>query len=151
MTRASLVVATALMGLSAGLFAAFSYAVMPGLRRLDDASFVQAMRAVNAAILNPVFALVFVGAGAATAVALVLGWHTDARPWIVAGAVLYVVGAFLVTGAVNVPLNDALDTGAGGAAQLRDAFEQRWVVFNHLRSLLTTAAFVCLLVSLADQ
>ncbi|MRJ77420.1 DUF1772 domain-containing protein [Aeromicrobium sp. SMF47] len=151
MTRASLVVATALMGLAAGLFAAFSYAVMPGLRRLDDASFVQAMRAVNAAILNPVFAVVFVGAGAATAVALGLGWHADARPWIVAGAVLYVVGAFLVTGTVNVPLNDALDTGADGAAQLRDAFEQRWVVFNHLRSVLTTAAFVCLLVGLADQ
>ncbi|MCL3819206.1 anthrone oxygenase family protein [Aeromicrobium wangtongii] len=150
MTRASLVVATALVGLSAGLFAAFSYAVMPGLRRTDDATFVQSMRAINAAILNPVFLLVFVGAGVAALAAAILGWHTDARPWLVAGVILYAVGAFVVTGAVNVPLNDALETGTGAAAQLRDAFEDRWVVFNHLRSVLTTAAFVCLLVGLSQ-
>ena len=44
-------------GLVAGLFAGFAYAVMPGLRRADDATVVQAMREVNRAILNPVFAV----------------------------------------------------------------------------------------------
>ena len=63
MTRAAiLATATVLTGLSAGLFVTFSYAVMPGLRRTGDATFVQAMRAINSAILNPVFALVFGGA-----------------------------------------------------------------------------------------
>jgi uncharacterized membrane protein len=148
MTRAVLAAATVLMGLSAGLFATFSYAVMPGLRRTDDATFVHSMRAINIAILNPVFGIVLVGAGLAAAAALASGWGSAARPWLVAGLALYVTGAFVVTGAVNVPLNDALETGTDHAAQLRAAFEDRWVVFNHVRSVLTTSAFVCLVIGI---
>ncbi|MET1036658.1 MAG: anthrone oxygenase family protein, partial [Aeromicrobium sp.] len=110
----------------------------------DDAAFVESMRGINAAILNPVFAVVFVGAGLAAAVALIAGWGSDARPWLVAGLALYVVGAFVVTGFVNVPLNNALDAGTDTPSQLRAAFEDRWVAFNHARSVLTTAALVCL-------
>ena len=148
MTRAALAAATVLMGLSAGLFATFSYAVMPGLRRTDDSTFVHAMRAINVAILNPVFGLVFVGAGLAATAALASGWGSGARPWLVAGLLLYVAGAFIVTAAVNVPLNDALEAGTDHAAQLRAAFEDRWVLFNHVRSVLTTAAFACLVIGL---
>ena len=148
MTRAVLVLASVLTGLSAGLFATFSYVVMPGLRRTEDAAFVEAMRGINVAILNPVFALVFGGAFIVTAAALVTGRDGPARPWIIAALVLYVVGAFVVTFTVNVPMNDALETGRGSAASLREAFEDRWVLWNHVRSALTTAAFVCLLVGL---
>lgn len=144
MTRALLVAAMTLTGLSAGLFATFSYAVMPGLRRTDDATFVHTMRAINVAILNPVFALIFVGAAAASVAALVAGWGTGARLWLIAALVLYVVGAFIVTGAVNVPLNDALAAGSEGPAQLREAFEDRWIAWNHVRSVLTTMALACL-------
>jgi uncharacterized membrane protein len=143
MTRTLLVVATSLLGLSAGLFATFSYVVMPGLRRTGDATFVQAMRAINVAILNPVFVVVFVGAGLAAGMALVAGWNSDARPWLVAGTILYLVGAYVVTGAVNVPLNDGLESGTDSVGSLRAAFEDRWIVFNHARSVLTTIAFVC--------
>lgn len=147
MTRVLLSVATVLTGLSAGLFATFSYAVMPGLRRTDDATFVHTMRAINVAILNPVFALVFAGAGLVAAAALAAGWGSGARPWLVAGLALYVVGAFIVTGTVNVPMNDSLAVGTDGAEQLRATFEDRWIVFNHVRSVLTTASFVCLVVA----
>lgn len=144
MTKTLLVAATVLTGLSAGLFTSFSYAVMPGLRRTSDATFVQAMRAINVAIINPVFALVFVGAAVATVAALVAGWSDASRPWLIGGLVLYVLGAFVVTGAVNVPRNDALDAGASSATALRAEFEGTWVLWNHVRSVLTTAAFVCL-------
>lgn len=144
MTKILIVVATVLTGLSAGLFATFSYAVMPGLRRTTDATFVQAMRAINVAIINPVFAIVFLGAAAATVAALVAGWSGSSRPWLIAALALYVVGAFAVTGAVNVPRNDALEAGSGSATALRSEFESSWVLWNHARSLLTTAAFVCL-------
>src|SRR5688500_3369976 len=40
------VIAAVLSGLFAGLFATFSYAVMPGLRRTDDATFARAMREI---------------------------------------------------------------------------------------------------------
>jgi uncharacterized membrane protein len=50
---ATLVAGTVTTGLMAGLFAAFSYAVMPGLARTDDATFVRSMQRINVAILNP--------------------------------------------------------------------------------------------------
>ncbi len=62
MTRTLLTLSVIAVGLMAGLFAAFSYAVMPGLRRTDDDTFVRAMRAINEAILNPVFGVIFAGA-----------------------------------------------------------------------------------------
>lgn len=148
MTETLLLLSTALTGLSAGLFATFSYVVMPGLRRTGDATFVQAMRAINVAILNPVFAIVFAGAAVATAAALVSARATGARAWLVAALVLYVVGAFVVTFAVNVPLNDALEAGTDAPTALRSAFEGTWVAWNHVRSVLTTAAFVCAAVGL---
>lgn len=142
-----LVVATTLTGLSAGLFATFSYAVMPGLSRSDDDAFVSAMRGINVAILNPLFALVFVGSALATVASLVLGWDELARSGVIAGLATYVAGAFLVTGAVNVPLNNELEAGTNSSAELRRSFESRWVAWNHVRSVLTVAAFACLVVA----
>lgn len=144
-----LIIAAALTGLSAGLFATFSYAVMPGLRRSDDDAFVGAMRGINIAILNPAFALVFGGSFIAMIAALVVGWDDGSRGWIIAALVTYALGAFIVTGAVNVPLNDALEAGTDSPPALRHKFEDRWIVWNHVRSILTTAAFVCLLVALS--
>lgn len=146
MTRAVLVAGTVLMGLSAGLFVTFSMAVMPGLRRVGDAAFVEAMRGINLAILNPVFGVIFGGAFVVTAVALVLGWSDSSRPWVLAALVLYVVGAYVITFAVNVPMNDALEAGTGSATALRETFEDRWVAWNLARSVLTTSALVTLVV-----
>ena len=146
MTKTALLTATTLMGLSAGLFATFSYVIMPGLKRASDAAFVDTMRGINIAILNPVFALTFGGAFLVGLLALVLGWGDEARPWVLAGLVLYVLGAYVVTFAVNVPMNDALEAGKGSAASLREAIDDRWTTWNHARSLLSSGGFVCLVV-----
>ncbi|MCX6406307.1 MAG: DUF1772 domain-containing protein [Propionibacteriales bacterium] len=146
MTRTVLTFATLSTGLVAGLFAAFAYAVSPGLRRVDDDAFVQTMRAVNAAILNPVFGLLFAGGLVAVVAAGVLTWSSEARPWVVAGAVLY-AATVLVTLAANVPLNDALAVGDGSPAHLRSAFEDAWTRWNLVRTATGTAAFGCLVVA----
>lgn len=146
MTRTVLTLATFSTGLVAGLFAAFAYAVSPGLRRMDDGAFVQTMRAVNIAILNPVFGLLFAGGLVAVVAATVLTWHTDARPWVVAGAVLY-AATVLVTVAANVPLNDALAAGDASPAHLRAAFEDAWTRWNLVRTVTGAAAFCCLVVA----
>lgn len=138
--------AAMLMGLSAGLFATFSYVVMPGLKRSSDAAFVDAMRGINIAILNPVFALTFGGAFFVGLLALVLGWDDSSRSWVIAGLVLYALGAYVITFAVNVPMNDALEAGKGSAASMRETFEHKWTMWNHARSVLTTAGFVSLIV-----
>ena len=57
----SLVATLVTTGLMAGVYAAFSIAVMPGLARTDDRTYVHAMRGTNIAILNGWFAIIFGG------------------------------------------------------------------------------------------
>ena len=139
------IVAALLLGLSAGLFFAFTVAVMPGLRRTDDATFVATMTAINRAILNFPFGLVFVGALIAPIVAAILAFITGASsPWLlIAAAVVYLLGVLAVTGGVNVPLNEALDRDGK-----RRAFEDRWVRFNTVRTVSGIVAFALALTAL---
>lgn len=148
-----LLLATVTTGLTAGLFAAFAYAVMPGLARVDDRAFVAGLRAINQAILNGWFALCFGGALVCTLAAVLLHLPAGLRgplPWLIAGLVLYVL-VLAVTAAVNVPLNDRLEAGAArlaDPAELRATFESAWVRWNVVRAVLNTAAFGCLGVAL---
>jgi uncharacterized membrane protein len=140
----TLVAAVITNGLMAGLFAAYSYAVMPGLARTDDRTFVEAMQQTNAAILNGWFGICFGGALLFAAAAVVLHLGRPALLWIVAGLVLYVV-VLGVTFTINVPLNDALAAAGNGAPGVaRAAFEGAWVRWNVVRAVASTAAFGCL-------
>ncbi|HST67944.1 MAG TPA: anthrone oxygenase family protein [Mycobacteriales bacterium] len=143
MGTGALVAATVTAGLMAGLFAAFAYAVMPGLGRAGDATFVEGMQKINVAILNGWFGVCFGGALVFSVLAAVLH-RGAARPWIVAGAVLYLL-VLVVTMAVNVPLNDKLEAaGRTDPHAAREAFETVWVRWNVVRAVLCTAAFGCL-------
>ena len=63
-------------GLMAGLFFAFSAAVMGGLARIQPAEGIAAMQSINRAILNPLFLTVFLATPAACAlVVLSLLWR----------------------------------------------------------------------------
>jgi uncharacterized membrane protein len=146
----SIVASTLTMGLAAGLFATFAYAIMPGLHRADDRTFVIAMQRVNESILNGWFALCFGGALVFTALAVITHLRAaDRKPlgWLIAGLVLYVI-VLIVTFAINVPLNDKL-AAAGRADQVTDVaavrahFESTWVTWNIVRAFVSTAAFGC--------
>ena len=58
--HAALIAATLGTGLIGGLFFGFATAVMPGLARTDDRTFVATMQGINEAILNPLFLTVYV-------------------------------------------------------------------------------------------
>ncbi len=152
---ATLVAATITNGLMAGLFAAYSYAVMPGLGRTDDRTFVEAMQQTNAAIRGGWFGICFGGALLFAAAAAVLHFGRPGLLWIVAGLVLY-AAVLAITFRVNVPLNDRL-AAAGDPATLADpaavrgAFEQTWVRWNVVRAVCSTAAFGALLGALVVQ
>jgi uncharacterized membrane protein len=130
-------------GLMAGLFLAFSVSVMGGLGRLPAAHGAAAMRAINVAILNPLFLAVFAGTAVVCA-ALVVAVAVTGGPAVAAiGAGLYVVGAVGVTAAVNVPMNNALaDSDA-----VWERYLMRWTRWNHLRTLASTAALTLLVAS----
>jgi uncharacterized membrane protein len=150
---ASLVAATLAMGFVASIFVFYSNTIMPGLRSTDDRTFVAAFQQIDEAIVNPLFlGFGFVGALVLTALAGALQLRAGRRsalPWIAAALVLYLV-AFVITLAVNVPLND--DIKAAGdpdqiadLAAVRDDFkESTWVAWNHVRSAVSAIAFGCL-------
>ncbi|MGQ5261271.1 anthrone oxygenase family protein [Micromonospora sp. ZYX-F-536] len=145
---ASLFAATLTTGLTAGLFAAFAYAVMPGLGRTDDRTLVLAMQRINESILNGWFAVCFGGALVFTLLAAVSHLGDGRRavlPWIVAALLLYLV-VLGVTAVVNVPLNNVLARAGdvdrvGDLAALRERFEAAWVRGNVVRAVASTGAF----------
>ena len=153
---AALIAATMLMGVMAGVFDIYAIAIMPGLRRTDDRTFIAAFQAIDRAIINPLFMLAFFGAlvvGAA-ALALSLGGDTgSAPPWQAAALVLYLI-TFAITIRIHVPRTDEIKA-AGEPAEISDSVrrrfdESRWARWNDLRALATTAALGCLAWSLVE-
>ncbi len=137
------VVAAVGCGLVAGLLFAFSAGVMAGLGRLPGDRGADAMRAINTAVLNPVFLTVVVGSALACAAVVVAVAVTGGPVLPAAGAVLHLVGAFGVTVAVNVPMNDALEVRELGW----DTYRRRWTAWNHVRTLAATGATALLALS----
>lgn len=136
-------VSTALIG---GLFYAYSCSVLPGLTRLSDLSFLQAMQAINRAILNPLFFISFMG----TLILLpVCTWSFyEKNPsltfyLLLAATLLYAGGVFLVTMVGNVPLNDLLDgaslekMSASELSALRNKFEPAWNLYHRIRTIIS--------------
>jgi uncharacterized membrane protein len=154
-----LVLAATTMGLMAGVFGLYANAIMPGLRKTDDRTFVGAFQAIDRAIINPPFLMTFVGALLFSGVAAALHLPDGERsvlPWALAASVLY-LGVFVSTIAVNVPRNDELKA-AGEPDQIDDLAgvrrrfdEGKWARWNLARALASTAAFACLCWALVEH
>lgn len=156
--RGQILVAAALtVGLVAGVFALYSHTIMRGLDKTDDRTFVSAFNEIDKAINNPLFMATFFGALLLTGGAAFLYWRDDDSSvlgWVLAAFILYFISVVL-TVAVNVPLNDDLKNAvkdAGGVDQIADLakvredfHEDRWVAFNHVRTVLSTVGFGLLL------
>jgi uncharacterized membrane protein len=156
---AALLLATSLCSLVAGFLFAFAAVVMPGIRSLDDTSFLRAFQVIDRVIQHnqPLFVFVWVGSVLAAIVAAGLGlWALTGvnRLLIVVAALVYLLGVQLPTGMVNLPLNNQLqrldiatmtDTTRRRA---REAFEPRWNRWNVLRTVCASLASVLLLLVL---
>jgi uncharacterized membrane protein len=132
-------------GLLAGVFFAFSAFVMSGLRRLPGADGAAAMRSINVTAQRPPLMIALFGVSALCVVVVVralVTWSQPGAAWLLAGAALTIVGAFGVTAAVNVPLNDRLDAGLVSWS----GFLAGWGPANHARTLLCLAGCAVLLV-----
>jgi uncharacterized membrane protein len=141
--------ATVTMGLTAGTFFAFSVGTMPGLAKTDDHSFVVAMQAINDKIQNPAFFAAFFGTFFLSIAAVILQYRLRRRgavAWALGGLALYFIGLAVTIG-VNIPLNDALaavDPAHADLAAARQSFEGPWDAANNVRTLVCTAAVICL-------
>ena len=153
----ALVAAILTSGLLAGLFYTFSCAVTPGLRRVDDHIFTSTFQAINVAILNGRFLLIFGGTPLLTTVAAVLHipeGHHVALLWIVAALACH-IATLVITGGANVPLNNRLAAAPTATdierATIRTQFELAWTRWNLVRTLTSTAGFAGLVVAASLQ
>lgn len=155
LTTTAFVAATVSTGLLAGVFQLYAFAVMPGLRRVDDRTFVTAFAAIDRAIVNPWFLLViFFGAPVFSALALVAAWGASGGAWAL-GALAGTAVSVIITVAVHLPMNNALKAAAANAsadaASIRRRFgEARWAAWNLVRAVLSTASAVGLGIGLAQ-
>ncbi|KAB8155154.1 DUF1772 domain-containing protein [Kordia sp. TARA_039_SRF] len=150
------VIAIVLTGLSAGLCFTWTNAVTPGIGRLDNVGYLQAFQAMNRAIINPTFLVVFFGAFIAQLVSVFL-WKNASSTillLLIAATLLYFFGLVIVTIFGNVPLNELLDktnlatASAEELQQLRTKFEVRWNRFHFIRTLTSTLSFGSLVIAL---
>jgi hypothetical protein len=133
--------------LQAGTYFTWATGVMPGLARVDDRTFVEAMQRVNVAIVNPVFVSTFLGGSAPR--------RRRCRHRRRAGAPMGDRGDRPRCGdrgdhrrRQHPAQQRARRSGTGRSGQrpgaVRAAFEPRWVRLNVLRSLTSAGALACL-------
>lgn len=141
-------------GLIAGIFFAFSTFVMAALGRLPSANGISAMQSINVAVLNPLFLGVFMGTAVlclALALSAIMRWSEPGAAYLLAGSALYVIGTFVVTIALNVPLNDelaAVNPQNGDAAGVWVRYLADWTMWNHVRTGAALIASACLIKAL---
>ena len=132
-------------GLMAGVFFIFSNTVMSALARLQPPQGIAAMQSINRTILNPLFFVAFLGTAATSillAISLLWRWQQPGAVYLLAGSLLYLVGAILVTIVFNVPMNEAMETvepESVEAANLWTRYLTNWTAWNHVR---TVASFL---------
>ncbi len=153
-----LIVASFLCSLVAGFLFAFAVVVMPGIRRLSDREFIRAFQVIDGVIQNnqPLFLLVWVGSALALVAAVVLGFGAGQLDeaqgsLMIVAALVYLLGVQLPTIAINVPLNNRLQTldvdvvnEAAQEAARRD-LEAPWNRWNSIRTVLASVATVLLM------
>lgn len=137
------VVSVLLLGLAAGVFHAFSSFVMSGLGRAGDLAAGQGMTGINETAVRPAFMTVFFGSLLIPAVATVVAFVSDddGAGLLLAATLVYLAGAFGVTVARNVPLNDRLLAAADKAAAWRE-YHGPWTRWNHVRTASSAVATV---------
>ncbi len=137
-------------GLMSGLWYAWTVSVIPGTRRVGDASYIETMQHVNRAIINPAFVIPFMGIPLVLGAAAYLQFRAGdtRRGSLLAGAAgTYVVGVLGATVARNVPLNDALEafdlgqSSTGEIATRRETYEGPWNRWHYVRTAANLVVF----------
>ncbi|MEZ5675912.1 MAG: anthrone oxygenase family protein [Thalassovita sp.] len=143
--RVSLFLALIFAAAIFGFFYAWVCSTMWGLDQLHPATAIEAMNAMNRSVRNVVFAPAFFGTPVVLAAVGLWGYRLQQRAaalWMGAAALVYLVGAFLPTVMVNVPMNQALmliDMARDNAAlqQVWGDYSDRWQVWNIARTLVS--------------
>jgi len=136
----TMLVATVGSGIVGGLCFAFASFIMSSFDDLGPPQAIRAMQSINSGILRSSA----MGAWFGTAViGIVAAMIAENRGLAITAAVLYGMGAVVITGQGNVPLNEELgrvDPDGPGAADAWRRYRIRWGHWNNLRTVLIAAS-----------
>lgn len=151
----ALMAATITMGIGAGVYLLYVFAIMPGLSKTEDRTFVGAFQQIDTAIVGPFLLVFFIGplGFAVLAAAVHLGADDRAELALIVAAIVLQLAMAGITLRVNVPLNNDIkaagDPSKIDVAAVRERFnEARWIGANNVRAVAATVAFGCLAWSL---
>ncbi|MDH4044830.1 MAG: DUF1772 domain-containing protein [Gemmatimonadota bacterium] len=156
----ALILAAFLCSLVAGFLFAFAVVAMPGMKALGDREFIRAFQAIDRVIQNnqPAFMLVWVGSVLTLVTAAALGMgqlDRTGRVLVIVASLAYLLGVQLPTVAINVPLNNKLQTlnadsmNESSQRAARADFEPRWNRWNRIRTVVAGLVSAMLLVLLS--
>ncbi len=137
-----------------GIFYAFSSFIMKALARMPTEEGIAAMQSINIVVINASFLGAFIGTAVISlmlAVLAIKGWGMPSAPWLLAGALLYLLGTFLVTALGNVPLNEelaAVSATDSSAVAVWEHFLDQWTTLNTLRATASVTAALSLTIGL---
>jgi uncharacterized membrane protein len=132
-------------GLIGGVFFTFSAFVMSGLNRLPARQAPAAMQSINVTAQHPPLMLALFGTAIVCGALIyraIKTWGNQGAALLLAGAALYLIGAILVTVAINVPLNNqlaALSIASPATPAHWQHFLTSWTLANHARTVLSLA------------
>lgn len=159
LVQLAVLLSTLLCSLVAGLVLTFAIIVMPGIRTLGNLDFLKSFKAIDRVIQinQPVFMLVWLGSALMLVVSTALGvWQLEGvdRVLLVVACSIYILGVQVPTVAINVPINNQLQSQNLDAMNESEilatmhAFEFRWLPWNTIRTFVAILTTVLLLVLL---
>ncbi len=138
-----------------GIFFVFSDSLMRALRQLPPPQGLAAMQSINRAIVTPLFGLLLMGTALLSAVltvAAAVRLDEPDAPAILAGGLLYVLGAMVLTIVYHVPRNNALDRVDAASHEANDrwvGYASGWTAWNHVRAVASLGAAVLFVAALS--
>lgn len=144
-------------GLLAGVYFAFSTFIMTALGRIEQVRGVSAMNSINSTILESLFMPFFFGTTVASLAIAIIGISRRGQPGAAAmlgGGLIFIAGMFLCTVLFNVPLNNALaavDPASGTATSVWARYLKHWTLWNHVRTISSTAACALYIAAIAAK
>ncbi|MCW9059862.1 MAG: DUF1772 domain-containing protein [Gammaproteobacteria bacterium] len=122
-----------------GLYFIFSNTVMASLVKFESGADV--MVEINKVILNPVFMAVFWISGLGSLYLVIV-----AEGFLFISGLVFLVGTTLVTMVRNVPLNNQLQDAGAEREQVWQRYLDKWVFWNHVRTVAATSSGLLLVV-----
>jgi uncharacterized membrane protein len=138
----------------AGVYFAFSTFIMTALERIGHERGIATMNSINVSILRSLFMPLFLGTTLASAILASIGFTRLNAPGatpMVMGGIIYVVGMFVCTMLLNVPLNNALaavDPASEAASAAWTRYRKEWTFWNHVRTLASCIAGALFILSI---